>query len=108
VLLAGAVALIALHATILRYVLPHASLSAAVVSGVIILLVIKHLGLLGSLFALFRHALGPEILRWEFDWRKPSKNRVTPSPLGNGFRNADIATRLREPSLIFMMGQESK
>jgi hypothetical protein len=51
---AGAVALIAAHATILRYVLPHAALSAAVVSGVVILVVIKHLGLLGSLFALFR------------------------------------------------------
>ena len=50
----GAVALIAAHATILRYVLPHAALSAVVVSGVIILVVIKHLGLLGSLFALFR------------------------------------------------------
>jgi hypothetical protein len=53
-LLVGAVALIAAHATILRYVLPHAALSTAVVSGVIILVVIKHLGLLGSLFALFR------------------------------------------------------
>jgi len=50
----GAVALIAAHATILRYVLPHTALSAAVVSGVIILVVIKHFGLLGSLVALFR------------------------------------------------------
>jgi hypothetical protein len=50
----GAVVLIAGHATILHYVLPHAALSAAVVAGVIILVVIKHLGLFGSLFALFR------------------------------------------------------
>jgi hypothetical protein len=50
----GAAALIAAHATILRHVLPHVALSAAVVSGVIVLVVIKHLGLLGSLFALFR------------------------------------------------------
>ncbi len=50
----GAVALIAAHATILRYVLPHTALSAAVVSGVIIVVVIKHIGLFGSLFALFR------------------------------------------------------
>jgi hypothetical protein len=54
VLVVGAIALIAAHATILRYVLAHAALSAAVVSGVIILVVIKHLGLLGSLVALFR------------------------------------------------------
>ena len=50
----GAVALIAAHVTILRYVLTHAALSAAVVSGVVVLVVIKHLGLLGSVFALFR------------------------------------------------------
>jgi hypothetical protein len=50
----GAVALVAAHAIILRYVLPHAALSAAVVSGVIIVVVINHLGLLGSLFALLR------------------------------------------------------
>jgi len=50
----GAVALIAAHAIILRYVLPHAALSAAVVTGVIILVVIKHLSLFGSLFARFR------------------------------------------------------
>ena len=54
VLLVGAVALVAAHVTILRYVLTHAAVSAAVVSGVVVLVVIKHLGLLGSLFALFR------------------------------------------------------
>ena len=50
----GAVALIGAHATILHYILHHQALSAAVVSGAIILVVIKHLGLLGSSFALFR------------------------------------------------------
>jgi hypothetical protein len=59
VLVVRAVALIAAHAAILRYVLPHLAISAAVVSGVIALLVIKHLGLLGSLFALIRRRLPP-------------------------------------------------
>jgi hypothetical protein len=54
VLPVGVLALIAAHLTILRYALQHAALSAAVVSGVIIVVVIKHLGLLGSLFAMFR------------------------------------------------------
>jgi len=43
-LLVGAVVLIAAYATILRYVVRHAVVSAAVVSGVIILVVIKHPG----------------------------------------------------------------
>ncbi len=51
---AGVVGLLAAHVIILHYVLPHAALSAVVVSGVIILVVIKHVGLLGSLFALLR------------------------------------------------------
>jgi hypothetical protein len=54
VLLAGAVVLIAAHATILRYVLAHTTLSTAVISSVLVLVVIKHLGLLASLFAVFR------------------------------------------------------
>ncbi len=49
----GAVALIGAHATILHYILHHQALSAPVVLGAIILVAIK-LGLLGSLFALFR------------------------------------------------------
>ncbi len=53
-LLVGAVVLIAAHATILRYVLPHTTLSVAVVSIVTVVVVVKHLGLLGSLFALLR------------------------------------------------------
>jgi hypothetical protein len=50
----GAVALIAAHAIIVRYVLPHAALSAAVVAGVIVLVVITHLGPFGSFLARFR------------------------------------------------------
>jgi hypothetical protein len=42
------------HSVVLYYVLSHTALSAAVVSGVIVLIVIKHLGLLGSLYALVR------------------------------------------------------
>ena len=47
------VALIAGHA-ILYYVVSHKVLSAAVASGVIVLVVVKHLGLLGPLYALLR------------------------------------------------------
>jgi len=54
----GVVVLIAGHGIILSYVLSHTALSATVVSGVIILVVIKHLRLLavwlGPLYALFR------------------------------------------------------
>jgi hypothetical protein len=54
----GAVVLIAGHGIILSYVLSYTALSAAVVSGVMMLVVITHLGLLapllGPLYALFR------------------------------------------------------
>jgi hypothetical protein len=50
---AGGVVL-ATHSVVLYYVLSHTALPAAVVSGVIALIVIKHLGLLGPLYALFR------------------------------------------------------
>jgi len=54
---AAAVVLIAGH-IILPYLLSHTALSAAVVSGVIVLMVVKHLGLLavllGPLHARFR------------------------------------------------------
>ena len=46
--------LIAGHGIVLYFVSSHTTLSAAVLSSVIILVVIKHLGLLGALFALFR------------------------------------------------------
>ena len=50
----GVIILIAGHGIILYNVWSHTALSAAVVLGVIILVVIKHLGLLGPLYALFR------------------------------------------------------
>jgi hypothetical protein len=53
-ILLGVVALIAGHGTILLYAWSHTAMSAAVVSGVMILVAIKHLGLLGPLYALFR------------------------------------------------------
>jgi len=59
----GVVAVIAVHVTILRYALQHPALSAAVVSGVIILIVIKYLGLLAlllrPLYAPFRRRSRP-------------------------------------------------
>jgi hypothetical protein len=50
----GVVALIAGHAIVLGYLSSHTAFPAAVVSGVIVLAVIKHLGLLGPLYALIR------------------------------------------------------
>jgi membrane protein YdbS with pleckstrin-like domain len=50
----GVVILIAGHGIFLYYISSQIALSAAVVSGVIILVVIKHLGLLGPLYVLFR------------------------------------------------------
>jgi hypothetical protein len=54
----GAVGLIAGHGIILSYVLSYTALTAAVVLGVMMLVVITHLGwlavLLGPLYALFR------------------------------------------------------
>ncbi len=52
--LAGVVVLIAGHGIILYYVSSHAGLSAAVIAGVVVLIVVKHLGLLGPLYVLFR------------------------------------------------------
>ena len=54
----GVVVLIAGHALILAYVVSHTALAAVVVSGVMMLVVITHLGWLavwlGPLYALFR------------------------------------------------------
>jgi hypothetical protein len=55
ILLITVAILIAGHGIVLYYVSSHTTLSAAVLTSVIILVVIKHLGLLGALFALFRH-----------------------------------------------------
>jgi hypothetical protein len=53
-LMVGVIALIAGHGIILYYFSSHMALSATVVSAVIILVVIKHLGLLGPVYTLFR------------------------------------------------------
>lgn len=49
----GVIGLVA-HSAVLYAVLSHVALSAAAVAGAIILIVIKHLGLLSPLYALFR------------------------------------------------------
>ena len=54
IVLVGVAALIAGHGIILYYVSSHTALSAAIVSGVLLLVVVKHLRLLGPLYALFR------------------------------------------------------
>lgn len=48
------IALLAGHGLILRYAVSNATLSGALLSVVVVVLVIKHLGLLGSLYALVR------------------------------------------------------
>ncbi len=48
------IVLLAAHGVILYYVSSRVMLSAAVLSGAIILLVLKHVGLLGPVYALFR------------------------------------------------------
>jgi len=48
------IALMAGHGIILYYVSSHRIMSAAVLSGVIVLVVIKHLGLIGPGYALLR------------------------------------------------------
>jgi hypothetical protein len=50
------VGLLAGHGVILYYVSSHVALSAAALAGAVILLVMKHVGLFGQLYALF--------LRW--------------------------------------------
>jgi hypothetical protein len=53
VFLAVAVLIVA-HGVILYYASSHVALPFAVISGVLLLVVVKHLGVLGSVFALFR------------------------------------------------------
>ena len=55
-LLAAAMILIAGHGVILYYFSSHLALSSAVISGVIVFVVVKHLGLLGPLYAIVRKA----------------------------------------------------
>lgn len=53
-LLPLAAVLIVSHALILRYALQHKSLSATILTGIVILVVMTHLGLLSRLYAIFR------------------------------------------------------
>ena len=53
-LLVGIGLLVVLHLWGLRYLLSHARLSSTVLAGALILIAIKHLGLLGPVYALFR------------------------------------------------------
>lgn len=54
IVLAGAAILIASHGIILYYVSSHLALSAAMIAAVTGLVVVKHLGLLGLLYAAAR------------------------------------------------------
>jgi len=58
-LVAIAAVLVAGHGIILYYFSSHLVMSAAVVSGLIVVAVIKHLGLLGSLYGLLRRRSQP-------------------------------------------------
>ena len=53
-LLVGIGLLVVLHLWGLRYFLSHARLSSAVLAGALILIALKHLGLLGSVYGLVR------------------------------------------------------
>jgi hypothetical protein len=64
ILSVGVIILIASHGIFLYYISSHMALSAAVVSGVIFLMVIKHLGLLGPLYLLFRRRSRRKALNW--------------------------------------------
>ena len=60
ILSVGAIVLIAGHGIILYLASSHMALSTAAVLGVIILVVLKHVGLLGPLYALFRWRSRPD------------------------------------------------
>jgi hypothetical protein len=53
-LVPAGVIILAVHSAVLYYVVLHLFLPIAAVLGVIVLLVIKHLGLLSPLYVLFR------------------------------------------------------
>jgi hypothetical protein len=55
-LLAGVIILIATHSVILYLFSRHFALSSAVIVGMVVLVIAKHLGLLGPLYALVRKA----------------------------------------------------
>lgn len=52
-MIAAVVILLAAHGLAL-YFLRHLALSAAVVSGIVVLVIVKHIGAFSSLYALFR------------------------------------------------------
>ena len=54
VVLMAVVLLIAGHGIVLYYFSSHAMLSASVVAGIVVVAVLKHLGVFGSLYALWR------------------------------------------------------
>lgn len=58
-MLPAVIALVVGHGVVMQYVSSHAALSTGIVCGVITLAAIKHLGLLGRVYALarryFRH-----------------------------------------------------
>lgn len=49
-----AVVLVAVHASAVYYVSSHIALSAGVLAGIVVLIVLKHLGLIAPAFALLR------------------------------------------------------
>lgn len=55
VILLGALVLIVGHGAFFYYMRAHIGLSAGALGGVILLVFVKHLGLLGPVFARFRH-----------------------------------------------------
>ena len=70
-LLAGGVLLIAGHVIIFNRLL-HAGMSLAVVSGLVLLIIVKHLGVFGSLYGLFRR----RSLRWKNDGSARSSQKT--------------------------------
>jgi hypothetical protein len=58
VILFGAVALVAGHGAFLYYIRLHVGLSVGALAGLILLVFVKHLGLLAPAFARFQHRSG--------------------------------------------------
>jgi hypothetical protein len=76
----AALILIGAHGIIIYYFSSHLALSTAVVSGVVILVLIQHLGWLGPLFGLFRRGSRHESVR-SIDEPEPAPNLESlPSP----------------------------
>lgn len=60
ILSVGTIVLVAGHGIVLYVASSHMALSTAAMLGVIALVVLRHLGLLGPLFALFRRRSRPD------------------------------------------------